>query len=242
MTAMLRVATQLRRVPSPDAARPRPLWNHCLAAGLLAAALAPPGVAAQTAASTPATPVVDAQADVPAPPAPDAATAGTAMPPPAADLASADAPGVPPEAVAAVARTLNCPICQGYSLQDCPLEVCAQMRGEIAAQLAAGRTADEVRAAFVADYGPQVLNAPPTRGFYLAAWLAPVAALMLGAVAVVVLARRSSAAAALRPRSASPRSPAGSAPDPGTPAGPAASPSAPDYAARLDALAAQDDR
>lgn len=188
-----------------------------------------------------ATPVVDAQADGPAPPAPAAAAAGPSAASPIADRPAADPPGVAPEAVAAVARTLNCPICQGYSLQDCPLEVCAQMRGEIAAQLAAGRTADEVRAAFVADYGPQVLNAPPTRGFFLAAWLAPVAALVLGAVAVIVLVRRSTAAA-LRAGRTAPPPPAGSGPDRGTTVLPAASPAAPDYAARLEALAAQDDR
>ncbi len=199
-------------------------------------------LAAAVLAATVGAPVVDAQADGPAPPAPTAATAGPSTPPSAADRPAADAPGVAPEAVAAVARTLNCPICQGYSLQDCPLEVCAQMRAEIAAQLAAGRTADEVRASFVADYGPQVLNAPPTRGFFLAAWLAPVAALVLGAVAVVVVVRRSTAAAARRPRGTSPRPPAGSGPDRGAPALPAASPAAPDYAARLEALAAQDDR
>jgi len=99
------------------------------------------------------------------------AVASTAVAPPATVL---------PEDVAAVARELNCPLCQGYTLQDCPLEVCAQMRGQIAERLAAGQTKDAIRAAFVADYGPQVLNAPPTHGFFLAAWVLPIIVLFAG--------------------------------------------------------------
>lgn len=112
----------------------------------------------------------------------------TGIPTPAAPAALSEA--VPPEAVAAVARELNCPLCQGYNLQDCPLTVCAQMRELIAQQLAAGQTADEIKAGFVADYGPQVLNAPPTRGIYLTAWVLPVVILALGALGLVWFWRR----------------------------------------------------
>lgn len=89
---------------------------------------------------------------------------------------------VEPDAVSALARELNCPLCQGYNLQDCPLTVCAQMRMLIAQQLAAGMTPEEIRAGFVADYGPQVMNVPPTRGAWLLAWLAPGMALALAAL------------------------------------------------------------
>lgn len=103
---------------------------------------------------------------------------GAAVTPAAPGAAQLD---VQPEDVAAIARTLNCPLCQGYNLQDCPLEVCAQMREVIRQQLAAGATPEQVVAAFVADYGPQVLNAPPRSGFFAAAWLVPVLALVAGA-------------------------------------------------------------
>lgn len=86
-----------------------------------------------------------------------------------------------PAAVAAIARELNCPLCQGYSLLDCPLQVCGQMRQLIAERLAEGWTPDQVRAQFVADYGPQILSAPPTHGWGLAAWLAPLFAALAGA-------------------------------------------------------------
>ncbi len=107
-------------------------------------------------------------------------------------------PDVLPEDVAAVARELNCPLCQGYNLQDCPLVVCGQMREQIARQLAEGRTAEAIKAGFVADYGPQVLNTPPARGFYLAAWVLPVVILALGALGLGLFWRRAGRA----PRSA----------------------------------------
>jgi cytochrome c-type biogenesis protein CcmH len=92
--------------------------------------------------------------------------------------------------VSAIARKLNCPVCQGYTLQDCPLQVCAQMRNLIRQRLAAGESEQQVVDAFVTEYGPQVLNAPPTRGFFLTAWVLPVVAFLVGAVGVVLFLRR----------------------------------------------------
>ncbi len=117
---------------------------------------------------------------------PAAAPSGTpelagSTPPPAA---------IDPEAVAGVARRLNCPLCQGYSLQDCPLVVCSQMRGLIAEQLAAGASDEDIIADFVRQYGPQVLNEPPRSGFHLVAWILPVVALLAaGALATGVVMR-----------------------------------------------------
>ena len=98
---------------------------------------------------------------------------------------------VAPEDVSAIASSLNCPLCQGYNLQDCPLEVCERMREIIAERLAAGDTRDEIVAGFVADYGPQILNAPPRTGFLAAAWAVPPLAWMLGIVCVALVARAS---------------------------------------------------
>lgn len=139
--------------------------------------------------------VASAQTDQTAQPAAPADVAGetTVEAPAAGETVKAPAAGapiapaltpeeVPPEAVAAVARSLNCPLCQGYSLQDCPLEVCTQMRALIAQKLAAGQTKEQITAAFVADYGPQVLNAPPTTGLYITAWVFPVLVLVAAAL------------------------------------------------------------
>ncbi len=87
--------------------------------------------------------------------------------------------------VAAVARKLHCPICQGYNLWDCPLEVCEQMREQIRERLAAGWSEAAITAEFVELYGPQVLPAPPAEGVYLLAWVVPVAVMLLLAGTVV---------------------------------------------------------
>lgn len=98
-------------------------------------------------------------------------------------------PGVAPaDQVAALARQLRCPICEGYDLWDCPLPVCAQMRQHIADRLAAGWSEQDILQEFVELYGPQVLLAPPRRGLYLLAWGVPpmVLAVALAAAAVVL--------------------------------------------------------
>ena len=133
---------------------------------------------------------------------------------------------VPPEAVSAIAADLNCPLCQGYTLADCPLTVCAQMRDLIRRQLAEGRSREEIVAGFVADYGPQVLNAPPTTGVFLTAWLLPALALLAGAAGLAWLLRRGR-----RPLAAA--SPAAGAV---AAAGPGPEAVDPAYAARLERL------
>jgi len=128
-------------------------------------------------------------------------------------------PTADPAAVARVANRLNCPICQGYTLRDCPLEVCAQMRAEIGRRMAEGEAEDAVVAAFVDLYGPAVLNEPPQRGFALLAWLAPIAVVALAGFGALLRARaRPTAQTTLQP-----------APPPG-------------YAERVEAMARADDR
>jgi cytochrome c-type biogenesis protein CcmH len=109
--------------------------------------------------------------------------------------------GVRHEDVAAIARDLNCPLCQGYSLQDCPLPVCAQMRTLIAERLADGATPQDIQAEFVAEYGPQVLNAPPAEGLGILVWVLPFAVLIAGLVVAGSVVRR---AASGQPRRAAP--------------------------------------
>lgn len=69
---------------------------------------------------------------------------------------------------------------------------------------AAGKGPEEVLAAFVAKYGEQVLMAPPPRGFNLAGYLVPGAAVMLaGSALALVLIRRSRRVAAVARASSS---------------------------------------
>ncbi len=58
------------------------------------------------------------------------------------------------------------------------------LRTEIQEHLKQGKSQQEIVDAFVAKYGKVILSAPPAKGFDLAAWVTPFAALGLGLMAV----------------------------------------------------------
>jgi cytochrome c-type biogenesis protein CcmH len=68
--------------------------------------------------------------------------------------------------------------------------VADQERAFIRARIAEGMSKDEIKAALVEEYGPDVLAEPGDEGFDLAAWLVPAAVVALAALGVVLLARR----------------------------------------------------
>lgn len=72
-----------------------------------------------------------------------------------------------------IADKLNCPICQGQRLSECPIQICIEMRQEIVERLQAGEGEQEIVQAFVDRYGMQVLNQPPAEGFNILAWVVP---------------------------------------------------------------------
>lgn len=115
--------------------------------------------------------------------------------------------GEPPPATLAqqahqIATTLRCPICEDLSVADSPAPLAGQMRTQIRQQLAAGRTADQIRQGFIAAYGDSVLLSPPHQGIGQLAYLLPFAVLAAGLVAAVLLLRggRRSAVASARGR------------------------------------------
>lgn len=89
-----------------------------------------------------------------------------------------------------IAAGLRCPVCQNLSVADSPSRLAGEMRAEIAAKLAAGRSPDEIRAFFVDRYGEWVLLAPTKRGLNLLPWAVPVIGVLAGAVVWVALVRR----------------------------------------------------
>ena len=99
--------------------------------------------------------------------------------------------------------------------------VADQERAFIRDRIAEGMTKEEIKAALVEEYGPDVLAEPPSEGFDVAAWLVPAALVALAALGIVLMARRWRR----RPESA--------------PAGPALDP---DDARRLDAELSAFDR
>jgi cytochrome c-type biogenesis protein CcmH len=77
-----------------------------------------------------------------------------------------------------------CPTCQTtLELSNAP--VAERMRAFIRERIAAGDSRSEIDEALVADFGEEVLAAPPKEGFNLLAWVLP---LLGGALAMGVLA------------------------------------------------------
>lgn len=88
-----------------------------------------------------------------------------------------------PEAQALqIERQLLCPKCTNLRLDQCELQVCHDMRGEIREQLAAGASNDDVLLFFSTRFGDRVLADLPRSGFNLVlfGWVA-------GSIAIVAL-------------------------------------------------------
>ena len=100
-----------------------------------------------------------------------------------AGAARADAPSA-----ADLEAELVCPVCE-TTLDQSNAPVAERMKAYIRARIAAGDSAQEIKDALVAEFGPGVLAKPPEGGFGLLAWLLPLGALLVGAVVVGVLVR-----------------------------------------------------
>jgi cytochrome c-type biogenesis protein CcmH len=88
-----------------------------------------------------------------------------------------------------IASELRCPDCQALSVAESQTAAAAAIRRQIVEQLAAGKTAEQVRAYFVARYGEWILLAP-TSPF---AWWIPAVAVLLGIGALAWWWRRGQA-------------------------------------------------
>ena len=100
------------------------------------------------------------------------AGAAAASPPNAADLES----------------QLVCPVCE-TTLDQSNAPVAERMKTYIRRRIAQGASEAEIKNELVAEFGKGVLARPPEGGFGLLAWLLPLAAVVVGAVAAFVLVR-----------------------------------------------------
>lgn len=95
-----------------------------------------------------------------------------------------------------VASQLRCPVCQGLSIQDSPSELSQQMRTVVKEQLAAGKSAQDVKDYFISKYGEWILLEPQAHGFNTLVYALP-AILVLGGIAfLVVIVKKWTAATA----------------------------------------------
>jgi cytochrome c-type biogenesis protein CcmH len=94
-----------------------------------------------------------------------------------------------------------CPICN-TTLDQSSSPAARQIEAVISRRIAAGDTKSEIKDRLVAEYGPQILAAPPKKGFDLLAWLLPIAGVLAGAAILGLLAWRWSRVREPAPRAA----------------------------------------
>lgn len=82
---------------------------------------------------------------------------------------------------------LVCPTCK-TTLDQSNAPVANRMKAIIRQRIAEGRTAAEIKAELVRDFGEGVLAEPPKKGFDLLAWALPLTGIALGLVGVAALA------------------------------------------------------
>lgn len=85
---------------------------------------------------------------------------------------------------------LRCPVCQGLSLADSPSELSREMKDVVRAQLAAGKSPEEVKEYFVGRYGEWILLEPKPHGWNLLVYALPLMVLLAGLGGVFYVARR----------------------------------------------------
>lgn len=98
-----------------------------------------------------------------------------------ADYANVQLPDPAKEAEAtALMATLRCLVCQGQAIIDSDADMAGDMRSLVRQRIAAGESADKVRAWLIDRYGDYVTYDPPVSTATLPLWLAPIVLLAFG--------------------------------------------------------------
>ena len=84
-----------------------------------------------------------------------------------------------------IASALRCPVCQGLSIADSPSEMAVNMKAEVRSMLERGYTRQQIETYFVRSYGEFVLLEPKNPWV----WILPIAALVVGILAVAMKLR-----------------------------------------------------
>jgi cytochrome c-type biogenesis protein CcmH len=105
-------------------------------------------------------------------------------------VAAAQGGTVTDDQVNAVAKQLNCPVCENVPLDVCETQACSQWRDLIRQKLTAGDKPEQIIAYFRTTYGDRVLQSPPREGFTGLVWILPFVGLIAGVAILVVVLRR----------------------------------------------------
>lgn len=82
-------------------------------------------------------------------------------------------------------NSIKCPVCQGESIADSPSSMARDMMAVVAQRVEEGRTDSEIVDELLASYSGAVLLDPPASGSTLFLWIAPIAALIMGAGVII---------------------------------------------------------
>lgn len=95
----------------------------------------------------------------------------------------------------ALASELRCLVCQNQTIADSNAPLAVDLRNQIRAQIAQGRSDDQIRAYMVDRYGDFVLYNPPMRATTILLWAGPFVLVALGiGIFIRVIRRRPPAA------------------------------------------------
>ncbi|MDR1727569.1 MAG: cytochrome c-type biogenesis protein CcmH [Acidobacteriota bacterium] len=89
-----------------------------------------------------------------------------------------------------IENNLIAPCCWTSPISEHQSEVADEMRAEVRAMVAQGKSRDYILSRYVDEYGERVLATPRAKGVNTLAYAAPWAALLLGALGLLLLRRR----------------------------------------------------
>ncbi|HEY2564749.1 MAG TPA: cytochrome c-type biogenesis protein CcmH, partial [Acidimicrobiales bacterium] len=94
--------------------------------------------------------------------------------------------------VEVIASGIKCPSCEDLSVADSNAQTAVTVRTAIAAQVAAGRTDQQIDDYLVARYGTAIVLTPPTSGWSLVVWILPLVGgvVAVGGLTLFVVRRR----------------------------------------------------
>jgi cytochrome c-type biogenesis protein CcmH len=108
----------------------------------------------------------------------------------AALVLAAPAAACPKTSLAKLENEVMCPVCQGETIAQSDSPAAAQVERFIAGRVRACASEADIKRELVAQYGPQILAAPPRHGFGWLAWLLPIFGIVAGVAAIGALAWR----------------------------------------------------
>ena len=101
--------------------------------------------------------------------------------------------------VKALSAELRCLVCQNQTVEDSSAPVARDMKDQVRAQLAAGKSEAEVKQYMTERFGDFVLYKPPLKATTIVLWAGPFIALAFAGLMLVRRLRRTSAVAATTP-------------------------------------------